>query len=503
MLPLTQRLLSRRIAPPPRPFGASEGRFKIQTISSTAPRLTACLCAGLLLFGSLRARAQAVASCQTTQAPTLYPRMSDNTPGWSPLPGLTTYKRHLVLGDIDGDGYDELVTLPPANGSNGFSATQNTIQVSHWIQTGWTPLAPITNAMLLANFPSISTPMSSTDPNLVIYFGPKEVHLADVDGDGQKEVVVHVAYDYTKLSDGSFSTKDQEQVYHYDKSLGSWTFLTSYDATYGSAWWIKANKTDQQEIRVIPSNNWTTLDIEQFANGRWIAEPYGPEPYPANVDYGCVHSLSGPDRPCLAFADVTGDGLADLVYMAQDGTTHIVPSTPGKPFGGRDMTSKIPAVPLVTDPSRSNRQYPNDTTHAGWQVGDISGDGTGKLIFPTPDGALHAYYWDAKANDFAAAASGYLKGANADLGAVVSSYDILPKPVRMEIPGAGVSPASGLAVIAKDGAYVYPFLNVNGVLTLSDIGHYYKIAGNISSNAGFGPPHILDISVLAWKAILS
>src|SRR5262249_44109432 len=84
--------------------------------------LMACFCAGLLLFGSLPApaHAQAVASCQTTKAPVLYPQISDNTPGWQPIPGLTINKQHFVLGDIDGDGNDELVTLPPANGSNGF-----------------------------------------------------------------------------------------------------------------------------------------------------------------------------------------------------------------------------------------------------------------------------------------------------------------------------------------------------------------------------------------------
>src|SRR5215469_2358229 len=64
------------------------------------------------------ARAQTVTSCQTTTTPPLLPIISDSTPGWS---AKTSGKRTALVGDIDGDGNDELVML-----------VQGQVQIWHW-----------------------------------------------------------------------------------------------------------------------------------------------------------------------------------------------------------------------------------------------------------------------------------------------------------------------------------------------------------------------------------
>src|SRR5215469_13729074 len=75
---------------------------------TAARRLIAFLCAELLLGWS--AGAQGVVQCQPT-APFANPQFADGNSGFSPNTSASAAARNFAVGDINGDGNDELVTV--------------------------------------------------------------------------------------------------------------------------------------------------------------------------------------------------------------------------------------------------------------------------------------------------------------------------------------------------------------------------------------------------------
>jgi hypothetical protein len=441
----------------------------------TPLQLTACICAAMLLFGILPvpARAQTVASCKTTAAPPLFPLIGDNSSaGWSATTSVAAAKNQFVLGDIDGDGNDELVTLE-----------QGQVQISRWIQTGWSPMAPFPNAAISANF--FAPDGGRVNGSIPVV----QVHLADVDGDGQKEIIV---FFHWILEDGT-NQFNYEQIYHYGNT--TWTMLAQYETPIPSAW-FKAHTSDVQDLRLDRPTNSPTGDFnifaEQFVNGNWVQVPGSVSSFnfsSGGSDFSdSQSSCTQTNGLCIAASDVNGDGIADLVYLSDEGRTSVALSTAGSLFGGTVVASKIPAVPTTNN-------LVNSTTAAAWQVGDIDGDGISELVFPTPDGALHAYYWNTTANDFAAVTDPVLllPFTNNGAGAIVSSFTIAPKSIfatTYTTKGKATTGQNlGLAVIGTSAVYLYEFAVSGG--RHSFVGYFASsppvLTNAISVTAGFGP----------------
>jgi hypothetical protein len=348
----------------------------------------------------------------------------------------------------------------------------------------------IPNTTLFANssFGAITPAIVPNDPRVVGQFqiytplSVQGVSLADVDGDGTKDLIVSECWQVT-VGPVTIPVHCQDQVYKY--TSGAPVLLTTTaDSFTGPSIWFKARSTDTQFSRFIANADSNSLDlniqIEQYANGKWVSLQ-GSQTYinigafPSLVDFGaCVHSLG-----CLSLSDVNGDGLADLVFVTRpipgqgSNTAHVNVqlSTSQKFFGGALITSKsIPGLPL-----NSNGSDLDPTVLGSWQMGDIDRDGQDELIYATPDGVFHAYYWDAQANDFAAYPD--TNGVLAYSGSDISwTYTIVPKPYFGGIPG--------VAAVGIPGVYFYPFRIINGVRTQTGS---YVLSQLISSRAGFKP----------------
>ena len=457
--------------------------------------LAAALCA--IAYAPSAARAQ-LATCQTPAPPFKIPAFTDTAIGW-PLTGSQSDPHNqFVVGDIDGDGNDELITI--LNGD---------IRAWRWIGTGWSSAGKITNAAIAAVFGDsqiafdnsvISAGGGSTDTN---FWGPVSVRLADVDGDGQNELVIYVNNGYDNviysLTSGQFEfeiedREDRELIYKYDKTSSTFTLLTSDLANYkkdsthtyglGPSSWIKAHNTDTKYTRVRLNSFTGNIDAAQFANGSWTAVSAASRPTDLNPT-ACDHT--GGD--CVAYTDLNGDGNTDMVYLGNDGKTHILPSTAQKLFGGTPITSKIPAAPAAGNPS----QVAIATT-LGWMMGDLDGDGKDELIFPavapiTSDPVITAYYWDATANDFAAVVDPGSALVNVLQAATINFASMAVARTLIQLPNNGLGPVRGIVAIGGGATVVLPFSNQGGQVTFgipAGFGYDVPLDGTISVNGGLG-----------------
>ncbi len=418
------------------------------TYATLSVQLTAWLCSGLLLCGCLPspARAQSAAACQKTAA-FVNPQFSDNATGWSPM---TNAQNIFVVGDIDGDGNDELAAvLPDASGGS--------IQFSRWIQTGWSPMNVIPHSTIFApaNFSLVVNGSISSA-------GLARIQLVDVDGDGQQELVVDIEYN------GPLNTFIQgyvEQIYHYNKLTFSWSLLSAYKTLYfHPSYWFKEKTTDKQFARfqIDPYNGGNPVDM-QILLGNWSPEKGTGKMLGVEVGGlgSCVHN------DCVAFADVNGDGITDLIYVDGFANVSVNLSSTSAFFDGQTITSSV-KIPV----DKNGKLDPAVT--ASWQVGDINGGGQGELTYLISNGSLFAYYWDKSKNDFTAVRnSPYFFGSNV----VSSTLAILPKPL--------LDSYYGITLMIPDGTYVVGFTkdaqgnpDPQTVAAITDV---------IDGNKGFNP----------------
>jgi len=444
----------------------------------TLRALFACIGFGLLLFACLPApaRAQTVASCQTTKSPALFPYIADNaTQGWGPSLSPTAARASFAVGDIDGDGNDELITVPPVPQSNQLAMAQ----VSHWNQSGWTAMNSISNAQLMSNLPQGSA----------ITISSLEVHLANVDGGTQKELVLEINWG---------SNSGQEQVYKYNAQTGIWTLLTAYSTGGISSKWMTVNTTSTQAVRVMVESSLTKLDAATWSGSQCTPTTYSPITLKQEkLASGCSHGM-GLQGYCVAFGDVTGDGLTDLVYIGNDQNynNYLIPSITGTPFGGTETFGGLQIhLPIVN-------QLEN------WQLADLTGNGVSELIIPSiatgvtaagpsVSGALVALYWNTTGGYFAPVSDPYAEvDQTASALGPFAALEVVPTPIMVTNYDnqSGTNPmvvsARGIAALGTAGVYLLEFTNVGGVPTYPGVFYFSQVpllTSAISVNNGFGP----------------
>jgi hypothetical protein len=401
----------------------------------------------VLLGGSLAplTLAQSVAQCQPT-APAPYPPFADTVPGWSAYNTAVYAKTHLVLGDVDGDGDQEIVAL-----------NQGKIQLWHWIQTGWTPMIAFPNAQIGAHPPSSRFTQSTAE----------QIAVADVTGDGQKDIVVYVAY-----TGPGVSSYFQEEVYHYNLYIDTWTLLIQ-DQVAAPSSWFKAHSTDVQDSRLLgwAPGAFRGLKVQQFSHGwRQIGTDFHEDLSSLGFQTQCTQTAGG---ACIGISDVTGDGIADLIALGDNGMTYVVPSTSQQLFGGSTIESKIPQVDYTT----ANGIEPY--VQQGWQVNQ------GLLLVPTLSAdystLLRLYNWNTNdfepVNDPHYELDGYTGLTFSNDNSISNTLTVLPK--------AGSTYAQ-IVFVGQSGVYDFPLTaNATGALT---VGTPEIINGDIGTSQGFYYP---------------
>ena len=387
--------------------------------------------------------AQSVAQCQPT-APTLFPLFVDTTsttPGWDITPDPAYAKTHLEMGDIDGDGDQEIVAL-----------NQGKVQLWHWIQTGWTPMAAFPNAKIGARSPIASAGFTTAVA--------EQINVADVDGRGQKEVIVYVEW-----SGGNIPPVFQEQVYRYNPYIDTWSMLISY-VVQAPSYWFKARALDTQEERLVgwAPGAFSGLQVERFAVNRFVPDvATNPNNQLASLGLKTTCTQTG-GNSCIGLSDITGDGTADLTVWADNGYTYVIPSENGELFQGPMIQSKIPQV------------APNQTYTQTWQVNQ------GLLLAPRLltglyFTALGVYKW--ANNDFAAVSD---PGANLSDGYTLTG----PIPYTVTVYPNATATSAQIIFVGLSGVYDYPLTaNASGQLT---VGSPKIINADISSLQGYYAP---------------
>jgi hypothetical protein len=422
----------------------------------TIPLATLAMSALLGLSLASHTSAQAVAQCQPT-APALYPPFVDTTtttPGWDPDTSPYQAKTKLVLGDVDGDGDQEIVAL-----------NQGQIQLWHWIQTGWTPMVAFPNAQVIAHAPHPNETLTG-----------EQINLADVNGDGQQEIIVYAAWTGSRNSAPYY----QEQVYHYNKYTDTWALLVS-DQVAAPSYWFKAHTTDIQESRLLGwvPGGFKQIQVQHLSGNAWIRSSYSFDNGLSALGFQSQCVQTGGAGACIALYDVTGDGIADLIALGDNGITYVVPSTSRFLFGGTMVESKIPKVAVTGD-------QVNATTIQGWQLNQ------GLLIVPTviatddiPTFPLNVYTWIN--GDFAAISDPNQEltknefSANPGLaygndGALTYTLTVLPQATAAN---------AQLVFIGESGVYNFPLAAQAGQLT---VGTPEFVTADISPLQGFFAP---------------
>jgi hypothetical protein len=173
--------------------------------------------------------------------------------------------------------------------------------------------------------------------------------------------------------------------------------------------------------------------------------------------------LDGTGHRLVGVADVTGDGLSDLVSVASWGTAYVWPGQPGRTFGGA-VASFSGTMALATATTAG---------HDPVAVADVDGDGMADLITVHSNGNVYVYHGTASGN--------FVSGVASFAGTFQSA---LRTGVGHWVVGAadvnGDGRADLVTVHSNGNAYVYPG-RVDGAF-----------AGAVSSFAGTMHAAVVD-----------
>ncbi len=298
----------------------------------------------------------------------------------------------VTTGDVDRDGQAELIVAPDLNGTGG-----NDLWVMKFDRSRrtWSHLSPIPGHPFLAD---VNCDDGAAIPTR---FGVKSVIAADVDGDGQAELIV--------TPDATGTAGNDLWVMKYDRSRRRWShlsplpghsFLADVNCDDGVAtptrFGVKSvtaadvDGDGQAELIVTPDTNGTAgndLWVMKYDRSRRTWSHLSPIPgHPFLADVNCDAGASTPTgfgvKSVLA-ADVDGDGRAELI---------VAPDITGT--AGNDLwvmkydrsrrtwshLSPIPGHPFLADVNCDDGTTPTRFGIKSVTVGDVNGDGQAELI---------------------------------------------------------------------------------------------------------------------------
>ena len=381
----------------------------------TVQGITASLGTVLLLHAVLAPSAYGQTEVCKTTPPILFPTYNDQQATSGKQVVTETAWNHndvsygrsqMVLGDIDGDGQDELIAFPWHS---------HKLEIWRWAQTTWTPMEAFPVELFGGDF-------------------PYSVQLANVVSTTKKDLVVRM-----DVANGS-PTRWREDVYTYDPATLTWSMIQSTPTNdFSGSYYFKGGKTSTIDSRMRFTSTASTVD---YLNAGVVTPQNATSINPANFA-NCANSLS--QGYCIAFSDVNGDGGLDLVALYKDGSIHIFPQIAGKYFGGTEI------IPRVRFPAVTGKEVPYT-----FQMGDVDGDGKDEILL-VESARIQVYYYDRVANDFTpwpdAGRVQSLDGRDDLHPPYFKSVTILPKGDNS--PGVVVVTPSGVKKL------IYP--TVNGV----------------------------------------
>jgi hypothetical protein len=202
----------------------------------------------------------------------------------------------------------------------------------------------------------------AAQPNL-----ERGVALTDVDRDGDTELAVT-----TGRQAGSFALEREERRWAGFRPFAAWPKV---EGTVGRTFWVDLNGDGRADAVIargdalvwFPSKTGPLDEVErEFGEPVVVPLPTGAEAAP-----GC-----GPNPQLdLFFADMTGDGLPDLVRVRR-GTVEYWPSLGNGRFGERVVMAGAPTIPTATG---------FDSTRV--RLVDLDGSGTADVLY-LDDGRL-------------------------------------------------------------------------------------------------------------------
>jgi FAD/FMN-containing dehydrogenase len=303
----------------------------------------------------------------------------------------------IVAGDVDGDGQAELVIAPDTGGSAG-----NDVWVMKFDRVGrtWAHLSPIAGHPFLADVNCDAGAPTPTN------FGVKIIAAADVDGDGQAELVI--------APDTGGSAGNDLWVMKFNRTHRTWAhlspiaghpFLADVNCDAGAAaatnFGIKViviadvDGDGQAELVIAPDTSGTAgndLWVMKFDRARRAWAHFSPIPgHGFLADLNCDAGASTPTGfgvKAVIAGDVDGDGQAELV---------IAPDTGGS--AGNDLwvmkfdrtrrawahLSPIAGHPFLADVNcDAEAPMPTNVGVKSIVAADVDGDGQAELVI-APD----------------------------------------------------------------------------------------------------------------------
>ncbi|MFI5371390.1 MAG: FG-GAP-like repeat-containing protein [Candidatus Eisenbacteria bacterium] len=257
-----------------------------------------------------------------------------------------------TAGDVNGDGYDDIVIGSPG------AATGGRISVLYGSASGLPLLTGYTDVGTLVGSTQISSPTAGAG------FGSAAITAGDVNGDGYADVVVGAPNDNTYASNGGYV-----RVY-----LGGPSGLGS------SVWWWESSSFANSKlgISITPAgdlNGDGLADLLVGESGKIdVAVSYG-----STMLFTNFINVGGNYRSFCTAGDFNGDGLSDVVVGD------------GSYTNGQSDEGEIVVYPGVGEGPTTTPYYSYSVTadgsNTGWSVssaGDVNGDGYDDYLIGVP-----------------------------------------------------------------------------------------------------------------------
>ncbi|GLW90537.1 FG-GAP-like repeat-containing protein [Actinokineospora globicatena] len=203
----------------------------------------------------------------------------------------------------------------------------------------------------------MSTPWTSNIPVGVGFADPARVKFADLSGDGRKELI-YVAPD-GKLR--AWYNGNGFTTYPWTSELE----IGSGFSDPSRVFFADLSGDGRAELIHVETNG----NLRGWYNGNGFTTA----PWTSNIVIGT--GFADPAR--VHFADLSGDGRAELVYNETNGDLRGWYN--GNGFTAAPWTSNIVVGTGFTDPART-------------KFGDFSGDGRAEVVYVSPEGNLRAWY---------------------------------------------------------------------------------------------------------------